>query len=32
MEKVLWLIEYIRCGLLSFLLDGRPVEIDSDQI
>ena len=32
MEKVLWLIEYIRCGLWSFLLDGRPVEIDSDQI
>ena len=32
MEKVLWLTEYIRCGLWSFLLGGRPVEIDSDQI
>jgi len=32
MEKMLWLIEYIRCGLWSFLLNCRPVEIDSDQI
>ena len=37
MEKVLWLIEWIRSSLQNFLLDnaarlGRPVEVDNNQI
>ena len=42
MEKVLWLIERVKSGLQSFMLEvsplddapwsGRPVEVDSDQI
>ena len=40
MEKVLWLIERVRSGLQSFVLEisrwtvlqGRPVEVDSDQM
>ena len=41
MEKVLWLIERIKSGLQSFMLQvslndapwsGRPVEVDSNQI
>ena len=37
MEKVLCLIEHVKSGLQSFMLEnaawsGRPVEVDSDQI